>query len=259
MPDLRKAVRLLSVPFAAFAFAGSVLISPALAQGFTSEQRQEIVGIIRQALKTDPTILSDAILALRATEEKNQASDAATAIRQHQDALSGTPGDYIAGNPHGAVTMVVFYDPRCPYCRKVLPELDSLVLHEPNLRLIEKLIPILGPNSMLEAKAIAAAGRQGKYAALQHSLMTDSSPPGDAQLRRDASDQGIDIARLQRDIADPQIEAGLQADVALAQSLGITGTPSFIVGNQLIPGAVDLDDLKRLVSEAAKAGGAKPG
>lgn len=228
----------------------TVVGMPARADGFTQAQRQEIVEIVRQALKTDPSILSDAILSLRAQAEKNQVSDSATAVQRNRAVLSGTPGDFIAGDPHGDVTLVVFYDPRCPYCRKALPDLDALVSGDHRLRLIEKLIPILGPNSLLQSKAIAAAGRQNRYAALQHALMGDPGQPGMAQIMAVAAAHGLDVARLSRDMADPSLEAHLRADVALAQALGITGTPSFVIGGKVIPGAVGLDELRQAVAEA---------
>ena len=218
--------------------------------GFTAAQRQEIIGIVRQALKTDPSILSDAILSLRAEAEKNQASDSAAAVQRNRAALAGTPGDYIAGNPNGDVTLVAFYDPRCPYCRKALPDLDALVASDHKLRLVEKLIPILGPNSLLQSKAIVAAGRQSRYSAFQHALMNDAGPPGMDQIDALAGRQGLDLARLNRDMADPALEARLRSDVALAQALGITGTPSFVIGGKVIAGAVGLDGLRQAISDA---------
>lgn len=223
---------------------------PASADSFTPAQREEIIGIIRQAMKTDPSILSDAILSLRAQADKAQAGDTAAAIQRNQASLSGAPGDHVAGNRHGDVTMVEFYDPRCPYCRKALPDLDALVTGDHKLRLVEKLIPILGPDSLLEAKAIAAAGRQDRYASFQHALMSDPGKPEIGRIRALARQQGLDVARLERDMADPALEARLRADIALAQALGITGTPSFVVGGKVIPGAVGLDDLRQAVIQA---------
>ena len=220
------------------------------ADGFTPLQRQEIVAIVRQALKTDPSILSDAILSLRAHEEQAQASDSAAAVQHNQAALAGSPGDEIAGDPKGGVTLVEFYDPRCPYCRKSLPELDALLSDDPKLRLVEKLIPILGPDSVLEARAIEAAGRQGKYAALQHALMSDPGQPDAARIHAIARRAGLDVDQLQHDMADPAIEAHLHANVALARALGISGTPSFVIGGKIIPGAVDLADLRAAIASA---------
>ncbi len=222
----------------------------ARADGFTPSQRQEIIAIVRQALKTDPSILSDAILSLRAQAEKSQAEDSGEAVRRNQAALSGAPGDYVAGNPRGDITLVAFYDPRCPYCRKALPDLDALVAGDHRIRLVEKLIPILGPASLLQSRAIAAAGLQDRYAQLQHALMRDPGQPGPEQIRAVAAQQGLDLARLDRDMADPALEARLQAAVSLARQLGITGTPSFVIGGKVIEGDVGLDGLRRAVADA---------
>ena len=224
--------------------------SSAHADGFTPSQREEIIAIVRQALKTDPSILSDAILSLRAQAEKSQAADSGEAVRRNQAALSGVPGDYIAGNPRGDITLVAFYDPRCPYCRKALPDLDALVAGDRRIRLVEKLIPILGPASLLQSRAIAAAGLQDRYAELQHALMRDPGQPGPDQIRAVASQQGLNLARLDRDMADPALEARLQAAVALARQLGITGTPSFVIGGKVIEGDVGLDGLRQAVADA---------
>ncbi len=225
----------------------------ASADGFTPAQRQEIIAVVREALKTDPSILGDAILSLRAQEERAQAGASAVALRQNQGALAGQPGDFIAGNPRGDVTLVEFYDPRCPYCRKSLPELDALVAGDRKLRVVEKLIPILGPDSLLQARAIAAAGKQDKYAALQHALMGLSGASDLEQIRAVAGRSGIDVGRLDRDMANPAIEAQLRAGVALARTLGINGTPSFVIGDKIIPGAVSLDELRQTVT-AARSG-----
>ena len=208
------------------------------------------LAIVRQALKTDPSILSDAILSLRAQAERSQAEDSGEAVRRNQAALSGVPGDYIAGNPRGDITLVAFYDPRCPYCRKALPDLDALLAGDHRIRLVEKLIPILGPASLLQSRAIAAAGLQDRYAALQRALMSDQGQPGLQQIHAVASDQGLDLGRLDHDMADPALQARLQAAVALARQLGITGTPSFVIGGKVIEGDVGLDGLRRAIAEA---------
>ena len=223
------------------------------ADSFTPAQRQEIVSIVRQALKTDPSILRDAIISLRAEEEQAQASDSAAAVQRNKQALSGSPGDYIAGDPNGDVTLVEFYDPRCPYCRKAMPDIDALVAEDRRLRVVEKLIPILGPNSVLQARAIAAAGRQNKYAVLQHALMETPGQPDLDLIRAIAGRHGLDVMRLDHDMADPAIADRQQANIALATALGINGTPSFVVGNKVIIGAADPADLRRAIA-AVRAG-----
>jgi|GEM_PF-120814 len=219
------------------------------ASQFTPAQRAEIVQIIREALKNDPSILADAVLALRAQAQRKQVDDAAAAIASHRASLDGTAGDFITGAPSSDVTLTEFYDPRCPYCRKMLPDIDALVTRDHKVRLVEKLIPILGPASVLEARAIAAAGRQGRYWQLQHALMLEPGQPDLDGIEAIARKQGIDAARLQRDMDDPALQAELRSNVALAQALGIDGTPSFVLGDTLIPGAVSLDELRRLIAQ----------
>ncbi len=234
-------------------FAMTVSNGPALAQAmaqqqFTPAQRQEIIAIIREALKSDPSILNDAIQSLRAEADRTQAVDARAALSRNHAALAPTDADLVVGS--GPVTLVEFYDPRCPYCRKVLPDLDRLASSDGRVRVVEKLIPILGPSSTLEAKAIVAAGRQRRASALQHLLMTDAGQPDAIRLRSLAQQAGLNADRLERDMADPAIVGDLQRNIGLAQALGITGTPSFIVADRIIPGALNLVDLRQAVAAA---------
>ncbi len=215
---------------------------------FTPAQRMEIVAILRNALRTDPTILGDAITALRASEQQKQQAEASGALQANRPALSGQPGDTILGNPTGDVTMVEFYDPRCPYCRKVLPDLQALLDTDHKLRLVEKLIPILGPNSMLDAQAIQAASLQNRYGAMQRALMTDNGAPGLDRIRTLAASAGLDVPRLLRDMGSPTVTTVLKRNIQLAQQLHLTGTPTFVIGDQEIPGAVDLPDLREAVA-----------
>ena len=221
---------------------------------FTPAQRMEIVAILRNALRTDPTILGDAVAALRASEQQKQQAEASGALQANRQALSGQPGDAILGNPAGDVTMVEFYDPRCPYCRKVLPDLQALLDGDHKLRLVEKLIPILGPNSVLDAQAIQAASLQGRYGAMQRALMTDSAAPGPERIRALAASAGLDVPRLLRDMGSPAVTSVLKRNVQLAQDLHLTGTPTFVVGDQEIPGAVGLSDLRDAVAAERRAG-----
>ena len=224
-------------------------LGPAAESGsFSPAQRAEIVAIVRQALKTDPTILTDAITTLRATAQQKEDADAGAALQANRPALAGLPGDAILGNPGGNVTLVEFYDPRCPYCRKVLPTIDTLVGSDRQVRVVEKLIPILGPNSVIDAQAIQAATAQGKYKALQQALMGDSGAPGLDRVRTLAAAIGMDVPRLLRDMKSPEVGAVLDRNVQLARTLHLTGTPTFVVGDQMIPGAVELADLRQAVA-----------
>ena len=130
---------------------------PAPAASFSAQQRDEIIEIIRQALRTDPSLLRDAITALQQDEGRRQETAGRGAISESAQALTRTPGDPVAGNPNGDVTVVEFYDIRCPYCRRMVPVVADLLKRDPNVRFVYKDFPILGPSSMVAARAVLAA------------------------------------------------------------------------------------------------------
>jgi len=231
-------------------------LSPARAQtaAFSPEQRAQIIQIMRDALKADPSILRDAITTLQADDTAREAADAKARIAADRKELLAKPGDPVAGNPTGDVTIVEFYDPRCPYCRRMVPTIDSLLQHDHGVRLVYKDIPVLGPASTTEARAILAAQNQGGYLKMQAALMSSSGDPSDTMIRQTAKSVGLDPARLAADMATPAISAKLKQNMALAHDLKVEGTPVFIVGDQMIPGAIDEANLKTLIAVARKKG-----
>jgi protein-disulfide isomerase len=223
----------------------------AQAQQMTPAQRAEVIQIVRDALVKDPSILRDALASLQKDEAMRADVAARTAIAAQHEALGGA-GDPVAGNPAGDVTVVEFYDTRCPYCRGMLPTMAALLHADPNVRLVYKDLPILGPTSVLEARALLAAQRQGGYLKLQDMVMHSTAPSTPASLRAAAEHLGMDGARFERDMADPAIQARLDANIKLASDLHVEGTPALVVGKQMIPGAVELDELQEAVSAARK-------
>jgi protein-disulfide isomerase len=217
---------------------------------FTPAQRAAIVEIVREALKTDPSILRDAVTALQDDESNIKQAAMRAAIGKAGPSLTEAPGDPSAGNPHGDVTVVEFYDVRCPYCRRMLPVVADLLRGDPKIRLIYKDIPILGLASLLGAKAMLAAQRQGGYQRLHDIVMSGPPTVTEDSLRADALRAGLDWARLQRDMADPAIQQRLDENLALARGLGIDGTPAYVIGAKLLPGAVELADLQEAVAAA---------
>ena len=230
--------------------------TPAIAAdpGFTPEQRQQIIQIVRDALKTDPSILRDAVVALRADAQAHDAADSKARIAASAHALIAAPGDPVAGNPKGDVTLVEFYDPRCPYCRRMLPAIESLIHKDPGLRVVYKDIPVLGPASVMEARAIVAAQRQGGYEKMQSALMRNPAQPSDAMIRDTAKSLGLDPARLAADMNSAAVTKQIDANLALARDLKVEGTPVWIVGDDFIPGAVDQGALEEAIGEARHKG-----
>jgi protein-disulfide isomerase len=219
---------------------------------FTPDQRAEIVRIVRDALKQDPTILREALTALQADEASRQQANNRAAIAAQHAALT-SPADPSIGNPKGDVTIVEFFDTRCPYCRHLDPTMARFMGQDPGVRLVFKDLPILGPASLLGSKALLAAQRQGGYAKLRAAIM--QAPPDTTidMIRSLALAAGLDWPRLQHDMDDPAIQQRLDANLQLAKDLGIEGTPALVIGNNMIPGAVDVADLQKAVSEARTA------
>ena len=235
-------------PFAAL-LSLCLLATPALADPLTPAQRDAVVQTLREALVHDPSILRDALAALQADEQARQDQAAKDKLAQLGPRLA-LPTDPVEGNPAGNVTIVEFYDTRCPYCRHVEPVIADLLKSDPQVRFVKKDLPILGPASQLESRALLAAQQQGGYFKLQRLVMQAGGTPTKDALRELADQAGLDGERMLRDMQDPAITARLKANLALAKQIGIEGTPAFVVGEQLIPGAADIADLRRAVATA---------
>jgi protein-disulfide isomerase len=222
----------------------------ARAGAFTPEQRAEMLQIVRQALRDDPSILRDALSAMQADDTARQDAASTGAIAAQQAALFNAPADQVAGNPAGNVTVVEFYDPRCPYCRQMLPVMAALLKADPQVRLVFKDIPILGPASVLEAHALLAAQRQGGYLRFQDAIMHNTATPTAASLRAEAEREGLDGVRFDHDMGDAAIQSRLDENLRLATTLHVEGTPALVIGKRMIPGAVDLAELQQAVAAA---------
>ena len=225
--------------------------SGATAAEFSTPQRAEIVAIVREALRQDPSILRDAVISLQASEGEKSQQAARDAIAKAGGQLV-TPADPVVGDPHGDVTIVEFFDTRCPYCRKLEPVMNGFLSKDQKVRLVYKDLPILGPASVLGTKALLAAQNQGAYDKMREAVMKlppDTTLP---QLETTARALGLDWPRLARDMDDPAVQTRIDANLALAHTLGIQGTPALVIGNDMIPGAVDLPELQKAVADARR-------
>jgi protein-disulfide isomerase len=229
-----------------------LLVAPVRAAEFTPAQRAEIVQILRDALKQDPSILRDAVTSLEADEGTRRQAASRAAIAAAAGALND-PADPVGGNPKGDVTIVEFFDTRCPYCRKLDPAMADLLARDTGVRLVYKDLPILGPASLLGSKALLAAQKQGGYEKLRAAIM--AAPPDTTlpMIQAAAEQLGLNWGRLRHDMDDPSIAARLQTNVKLAQALGIDGTPALVIGGDLLPGAVDVAELEKAVATARGA------
>ena len=157
-----------------------------------------------------------------------------------------------AGDPHGDVTLVMFTDYNCPYCRASVPEVDRLLSHDPKLKVVWRELPVLGPASDAAAAAALAAARQGRYPAFHHALFSGAHPDEQA-IAAAAEAAGIAPATVAAGSRTPEVQAEIVSNLNLARQLGIGATPYFIVGNRVFEGAVGYDRLSAAVAEARRA------
>lgn len=220
-----------------------------------SETPASIDQQISQYLRTHPEEVMVALRLAQANAERRQKVEAQQAVELQQDQIFNNPSDPLMGNPQGDVTVVEFFDYRCPYCKRVSGPLMALLKDDPKIKLVFKEFPILGPESVVAAKIALAAHRQGKYEPVHMAFMGHKGSFDQSALLELAASVGADPAKLAADMQDPAILGLLQANDSLAAALGITGTPGFLFGKQLVPGAISLDEMKKLVSSArARAG-----
>src|SRR5437660_1473470 len=226
--------------------------APVKAADLPAEQRQAIEGIIHDYLIHNPDVL---IEALRGAEDRlNREADAkaATVLSDRRSEVFDDPATPVGGNPRGDVTIVEFFDYRCPYCKQVVPALQALLKEDQKLRFLYKELPVLGPQSVTAAHAALAAQRQGKYEVFHNAMMGTKGQITDETVYKVAGSVGLDVDRLKQDMSAPEIGQALKTNLALANALNIRGTPGFIIGNHIVPGAIDLDALRNMVAEARK-------
>jgi protein-disulfide isomerase len=215
---------------------------------------QRIAASVERHIAANPEIVLRAIRELQRRDEEAKRERVEFNLTTLRKELILDPGAPVGGNPEGDVTVVEFFDYNCPYCRAVRPALRALLAGDAGLRLVYKEFPILGEASQTAARAALAAARQGTaaYERFHDALLEMQGRLADDDVFRTAERIGLDLARLRADMTDPEIEAAILANRDLAARLSITGTPVFVVGEAIIPGAVSLEELRGAVSEARR-------
>jgi len=229
--------------------------SPVLAgmeDNLSEKQRQEIEKIIHQYIMDNPRVILDAVARLQAREEASKEEQAKATLTSSREILNNDPDSPVGGNPNGDVTIVEFFDYRCGYCKKVHPSVKKIIESDKNVRFVYKEFPILGPQSVTATKAALAVSRidASKYQTYHDILMTARGSLTKSQVLKLAAEAGIDANAVAKEMDSPEIEKIIRKNYDLAQSLNINGTPAFVIGNELIPGAADYATLKNLISKA---------
>ncbi|TDI60890.1 MAG: DsbA family protein [Alphaproteobacteria bacterium] len=229
---------------------------------FNDDEQSEIEAIVHNYLIENPQILEEMIAAMKFQEAFSAQKKAKDIIVEKYDAIFYPGAAFVTGNPKGDVTLVEFFDYTCVFCRKSLPDLEKLINTDPNLRVVFIDFPALrgrNPTSMVATRAsVAAAQQEGKYAAYHFKMMGTKSGLTEKAIVRIAGEVGLDVEQLTKDMNAPETYARIDANMELARDLGIDGTPTFIVGDQVIAGAVGYDLLKAEIDEVRrKAAAAK--
>jgi protein-disulfide isomerase len=224
--------------------------------GLNPMQRKEIEAIVRDYLLKNPEILMEAQNALEAKMDKIQSERTATAIKLNAREIFRPAASPVVGNAKGDVTVIEFFDYNCPYCRKAFSQVAQLVEKDKQVKLILKEFPILSKGSEEAAKVALAAKLQGKYWEVHRALNESQGQSNEASALRIAEKLGLDMARLKRDMVSAEVKKEIDDTRALALKLGIQGTPHFLVGDRVIPGAPEnlLEQIAKNVAEVRKEG-----
>lgn len=228
----------------------------ALADGTLSDaQKTEIEQLIHEYLQENPEVLVDAIRAYRAKQEQAQQAQAQASVMDFKMLLAHGELNVPSHGPADApVTIVEFFDYRCGYCKKVLPDVQALMETESDIRFVFMEFPILGEDSAIASQAALAVwvNWPDKYVSMHNALMGSRGGLNESKVMEAAAGLGIDTAALREAMASQTINQLIQTNYQLAESMNINGTPAFIIGDELVPGAIDMATMKHLIDAARK-------
>jgi protein-disulfide isomerase len=242
--------RLPAIALAAAAF--SLAAGAAQAQ----QSKEDIEKIVREYLLKNPEIIEQAIVELRKRQEQAESSARTQAITSNRELLQNSPRGVVVGNPKGNVTLVEFFDYNCGYCKRALEDVSTLIKTDPNLKVVLKELPILSPGSVEAARVSIAVRMQdpSKYWAFHRALLSGRGEANMARALAAAQAAGLDVERIKKDLTNPEVDATLAESEQLAKALAIGGTPSYVLGDTLIPGALPAERLAMAIAAVRKCG-----
>lgn len=247
MPNLiRMAIAALALMFAAL---------PVRAE-MTSEQKEEIGQLIREYLLTNPELLEEAIAVLRLRREQEEAIARARAIEDSGELIFDSEHQIVLGNPDGAITLVEFFDYNCGYCRRALSDMTALLESNDDLRIVLKEFPILSEGSVEAARIGVALAKVApeQYLDFHVEVFMRPGPANAAKALEIARDLGLDVAAIEAAAQDGNVTDNIAEVRELAEMLGISGTPSYVIGQEIIPGAIGFDGLQQRVAAMRECG-----
>ncbi len=235
---------------------------PARATDFSPEQKETIRLLIKEYLIANPEIIQDAMNELEKRQTENEKAAQAKAVTELMPALSQSARATVIGNPKGDVTLVEFFDYNCGYCKSALNDLVKLVKEDSKLRVVIRDFPVLGPESV-DAAVVAVAARQqfsgAKYLEFHQKLLETKGRIGKDRAMSVARDLGADLSKLSKDMELTETKTLLSETMTIADALRLQGTPAYVVGNEVVFGAVGYDALKSAIDNTRRCGKARCG
>ena len=245
-PTLFAAAMMLALPAA----------TPTRAQTFSADQKQEIEGIVKNYLLQHPEVMQDVMAELEKHQKAAEAEKNRAAVAENNATIFSSPHQVVLGNPQGNVTMVEFFDYNCGYCKHALSDMLTLLKTDPNLKFVLKEFPVLGEGSVEAAHVAVAARMQDatgkKYIEFHQKLLGGRGPADKARALAAAKEVGFDMARIEKDMASDEVKKTIDENLKLADLIGVNGTPSYVVGEEVVVGAVGLDALKEKIAAERK-------
>lgn len=213
----------------------------------TPLDRQQVETIVREYLLANPEILLEVQQALDTKQKEEQRVAQTEIIKSAKDEIFASPHDGIIGNPSGKVTIVEFYDYNCGYCKRALDDLVKLMKSDPEVRVVLKDFPVLGPKSVeaaLVAQGVKKQLKGEKFFDFHQKLLLAKGQIGKAQALAVAKDAGVNMDQLAKDMESAEARAAIEETMQIGDQLGISGTPAYVVNKDVVVGAVGFDELK---------------
>jgi protein-disulfide isomerase len=247
MPPLR----LLLPALFALAICGAPAAS---AQSFSDSQRSEIEAVIRNYLIAHPEVLDDAMAELNKRQAAAEAEKHEASVAQNSEAIFNSPRGVVLGNKDGDVAFVEFFDYNCGYCKRAMADMLDLLKTDPKLKVVLKEFPVLSQGSVEAAQVAVAVRMQDpggkKYLDFHQKLLGGRGPADKARALAAAKEAGLDVGRIEKDLASTEVRATIEENFKLAEAMGMNGTPSYVIGKQVVIGAIGLEGLKEKIGIA---------
>jgi protein-disulfide isomerase len=244
--------RLLAPALLALAVLGAPVSAPA--QSFTDTQRSDIEAIVKSYLIAHPEVLEEAMNELQKRQTAAESAKHEASIAQNAEAIFNSPRGVTLGNKNGDVTFVEFFDYNCGYCKRAMADMLDLLKNDGKLKVVLKEFPVLSEGSVEAARVAVAVRMQDptgkKYLDFHQKLLGGRGVTDKARAMAAAKDAGLDTARIEKDMTSPEVKATIQENMKLAEDMGLNGTPSYVIGRQIVVGAVGLDQLKEKIGIA---------